>query len=116
MMANAGVSQGENGGFRMCVTPQMAQRSGPILDKDGRCQPVKMSRHGDQVQFEFSCMVNGTSMQGQGQATITPESISTHTDMTSTSSIGTHKMQTDTTMSFVSADCGDVKPPQGQGG
>jgi len=104
MMSNAGVSQSSNGGFRICITPEMAQRSDPILD-------------GGQVDFEFSCMTNGTTMQGHGHATITPESVSTHTEMTSTSgTAGTHQLQTDTTMSFVSADCGDVKPPQSAGG
>jgi len=117
MMSNAGVSQSSNGGFRICITPEMAQRSDPILDKDGHCQPVKLARHGGQVDFEFSCMTNGTTMQGHGHATITPESVSTHTEMTSTSgTAGTHQLQTDTTMSFVSADCGDVKPPQSAGG
>ncbi len=113
MMSNAGVSQDGNGAFRICVTPQMAQRNAPILDKDGRCQPMNMSHQGQQYDFQFSCMTNGTTMQGKGHATVTPESISTHTEMTSTSAVGTHQLQTDTTLAFVSADCGDVKPPQG---
>lgn len=114
MMSSAGVSQSANGGFRICVTPQMAQRSTPILDKDGRCQPVEMSRQGQRIDFEFSCTTNGTRMQGKGQATVTPESVSTHTEMTSTSAAGTHQLQTDTTLGFISASCGDVKPPQGE--
>jgi hypothetical protein len=113
MMNNAGVGRGANGGFRICVSPQMAQRNAPVLDKDGRCQPAMLTRHGDRVDFQFNCNSNGTTMQGKGEATITAESISTHTEMTTTSSNGTHQMQNDTLMTYISADCGDVKPPQG---
>ncbi len=113
MMSNAGVGQGPGGGFRICVSPEMAQRNAPFLDKDGRCQPVTLSRHGNQVDFQFNCTSNGTAMQGKGEATIAADSVSTHTDMTTTSSNGTHQMQNDTLMTYISADCGDVKPPRG---
>ena len=116
MMSNAGVGVGpggSGGGFRICISPQMAQRNAPVLDKDGRCRPVMLTRHGDQVDFQFSCNSNGTAIQGKGEATITAESVSTHTEMTTTSSNGTHQLQNDTQMSYISADCGDVKPPQG---
>jgi len=113
MMNNAGVGRGANGAFRICVSPEMAQRNAPVLDKDGRCRPVMLARHGDQVDFQFSCNSHGTTMQGRGQATIAADSISTHTEMTTTSSNGTHQMQNDTRMTYISADCGSVRPPQG---
>ena len=111
--AGAGIGQGANGGFRICISPEMAQRNSPVLDKDGHCQPVMLTRHGDQVAFQFNCSTNGTTMQGTGEATITPESVTTHTQMTSTSSSGTHQMQNDTAMTYVSADCGELKSPHG---
>jgi hypothetical protein len=113
MMNNAGVARGANGGFRICVSLEMAQRNAPVLDKDGHCQPAMLTRHGDQVAFQFNCTTNGTTTQGMGEATVTPESVTTHTEMTSTSSTGTHQMQNDTAMTYISADCGDLKPPQG---
>jgi hypothetical protein len=112
MMNNAGVGRTNNGTFRICVSPEMAQQNAPVLDKDGRCQPVMLSRHGDRVDFQFDCSTNGTSMQGKGEATVTPESVNTHTEMTTTSATGgSHQMQNDTQMSYISADCGDLKPP-----
>jgi len=116
MMKNAGAatSASGNGAFRICVSPEMAQQNAPVLDKDGRCQPVMISRQGDRVEFQFSCTTNDTTMQGKGEATITAESVSTHTEMTSTSASGSHhQLQNDTVMSYVSADCGDLKPPHG---
>jgi hypothetical protein len=114
MMSKAGVGNSASGGFRICVSPEMAQQSAPVLDKDGRCKPVMLSRHGDRVDFQFACTTNGTTMQGKGEATVTAESVSTHTEMTTTSaSGGNHQMQNDTLMNYVSADCGDLKPPHG---
>jgi hypothetical protein len=114
MMNNAGVGSAANGSFRICVTPEMAQQNAPVLDKDGRCRPAVLERHGDRVDFQINCTTNGTTMQGKGEATITAESVNTHTEMTTTSATGgSHQMQNDTLMSYISADCGDVKPPHG---
>lgn len=114
MMNNSGVGRSNNGTFRICISPEMAQQNAPVLDKDGRCKPVTLSRQGNRVDFQFDCTTNGTSMQGKGEATVTPESVSTHTEMTTSSATGgSHQMQNDTQMSYVSADCGDLKPPRG---
>ncbi|MGA2778264.1 MAG: DUF3617 domain-containing protein [Steroidobacteraceae bacterium] len=109
-----GIGQGGDGGFRICITPEMAKRDRPIVDKDGRCEPATVTRNGDQMSYEFSCTINGATTAGKGVATISPELVSTHMELTRTDAKGaSHLMQNDTQMTFISADCGDVQPPGG---
>lgn len=111
-MKQHGVSQGGDGGFRICITPEMAKRDKPIMDKDGRCQPATVTHNGNQMTYEFSCTINGATTAGKGVSTIAPDQVSTHVEMTRTDAKGgSHVIQNDTQMSFVSADCGDVQPP-----
>lgn len=113
MLASHGLGGDDNGGFRICVSPEMAKRDTPIIDKNGRCQPVKLNHSGNQATFEFSCTVNGNTMTGKGEATITDDLITTRTDVTThTPSGATHLMQNETQMKYLGPDCGDVKPPE----
>jgi hypothetical protein len=49
---------------------------------------------------------------GKGSATVSPDLISTHVDMTARSANGeTHTTASDTEMRFLGTDCGEVKPP-----
>lgn len=113
MLNNAGVSQGTNGSFRICVSAQMAHRDAPIIDRDGRCKPTVLNHTGNQVNFQFSCTTNGTTMQGKGDAVMSAEQITTRTDVTTSSAGGAHHIQNETRMQYVAADCGDLKPPAG---
>src|SRR5271166_2897694 len=107
-----GVGQGSDGGFRICITPEMAKRDKPIMDKDGRCEPATVTHTGNQMTYEFSCTTNGATTAGKGVSTMSPDLVSTHVEMTRTDAKGgSHVIQNDTQMSFVSADCGDVQPP-----
>jgi hypothetical protein len=112
MMKQRGVGMGNDGSSRICVSPEMARRDKPIVDRDGRCQPATVTRSGNHATFEFSCTSNGVTTTGKGSSTVSADLISTHVDMTTREADGkTHAMETDTEMRFVSSDCGDVKPP-----
>ncbi len=107
-----GVSQGSDGGFRICITPEMAKRDKPIMDKDGRCEPATVTHTGNQMTYEFSCTTNGAKTVGKGVSTIAPDLVSTHAEISRTDANGaSHLIQNDSQMTFISADCGDVQPP-----
>jgi hypothetical protein len=102
---------GSNGGFRICVSPEMAKRNTPIVDKDGHCQPTTVNHSGNQTSYEFSCGSNGSTRQGKGQITTVGDVVTNVSDVTTTGAGGaTHVMHNETEMRFVGTDCGDVKP------
>jgi Protein of unknown function (DUF3617) len=102
---------GSGGGYRICVTPEMAKRNTPVIDKDGRCQPATVNHSGNVTTYEFSCNSNGSSRQGKGQVTMDGDVLTNVADMTSTTANGaTHVMHSETEMHYLGADCGDVKP------
>jgi hypothetical protein len=112
MMKQSGVTEGNNGGFRVCVSPEMAQRDAPVLDRQGHCQPASIQRHGSTTDFQFSCTTNGVTIRGKGQAVMLGNVIKTHTEVTSQTTGGaTHQTQNDSEMTYLGSDCGDVKPP-----
>src|ERR1035438_8503109 len=113
-MKQHGMGQGSDGGFRICITPEMAKMDKPVLDKEGRCQPATVTHSGNQTSFEYSCAFNGSTMKGKGVSTVSADTVATHVESISTDSKGaSHTMQNDTQMTYVSADCGDVQPPGG---
>jgi hypothetical protein len=110
-LKQSGVSQSNNGSFRMCVSPAMAKLDKPIIDKDGRCQPAVVQHDGSETRYQFNCTVDGTTTVGKGTATANGDSITTHVEMTVQQAGGqSHTMQNDTELSFIGADCGDVQP------
>ncbi len=111
LMKQSGV-QGSHGGFRVCISPEMAQRDAPVLDREGHCQPASIKQHGSSTDFEFSCAVNGVTMNGKGQAVTLGNVIKTHTEVsTHTASGATHETRNDSEMTYLGSDCGGIKPP-----
>jgi len=101
---------GNNGTMRMCISPEMANRDKPIIDREG-CEPATVSRSGNHTTFEFSCTRNGNVTSGKGEATTNGDTISTVIDTTIHRASGeTHVMHSESEMKFLGADCGDVKP------
>jgi hypothetical protein len=97
--------------YRVCISPEMAHRELPPLDKEGRCKPANYSRTGNSVNFEYSCTSAQGTMTGKGLAVIAGDLVTTRTDMTSTDPKGGHHaMQAESEMRFIGADCGNVKP------
>jgi hypothetical protein len=107
----SGISQSNNGSFRICVSAAMAKLDKPIIDKDGRCQPSTVRHDGADTSYEFNCTADGTTTIGKGTATANGDTITTHVEMTVQPAGGqSHAMQNDTELSFVGPDCGDVRP------
>ena len=114
MLGGHGMSAGAHG-YRICVTPQMAKRRSPILDKEGHCQKSKMTHSGNRTTFAFTCTENGSTTTGTGVSTITEDLVTTRTRTTTVSSSGEkHTMQMESKMRYLSPDCGNVKPPAGE--
>ena len=114
LLNQAGVTTGTDGSFRICVSPQMAQRDLLFFDRDGRCRPSVTSRSGNQLRFRVQCTTQGTTMTGQGQATLGPDLITSRMDLTTRSGDGaSHAVQNVTQMRYISGDCGELRPPSG---
>lgn len=101
---------GANGATRICISPQMAARDKPMVDREGHCEPTKIVRSGSKTSFEFDCTSEGRHMVGHGDSVVSADSVSTRMDMTSTDAQGKHHMQTETQMSYLGADCQGIKP------
>jgi hypothetical protein len=111
MMKQRGFGTAGSGGFRICVSPEMAQRDRPIIDREGRCQPSSMSHSGNTTSFAYSCNVNGESMTGKGSATASGDLIAVSSDVTTSRAGGPPSvMHNETELRFLGSDCGDVKP------
>jgi hypothetical protein len=110
MMGRAGMSMGSQGALQMCITPEMAKRDVPVVDKDHACQPANVQHMGNRTTYEFSCTSHGTTTTGKGEATTNGDSVSMRSDLTTKSATETHHIQSEMEMRFVKSDCGDVKP------
>lgn len=114
MFKSNGMPQVSDGRFRICVSPAMAKRDTPVIDKDAHCQPAKLTHNGNQSSFEMNCTSNGVTAVGKGTRTVAGDVITTEVDMTTTSANANGKTQvihSEMEMHFIGPDCGDVKPP-----
>jgi hypothetical protein len=111
MKQHGGPAIASDGAIRICISPEMASRDRPIVDREGHCQPAVVNHSGNHTTFEFNCNSNGTAMTGKGESTSTGDLIKTQMEMTRRKANGeTHVMQSETEMKFLGSDCGDVKP------
>jgi hypothetical protein len=111
MFKDRGIGQGGDGGYRLCISPEMAKRDTPIVDKDGRCQPTKVTHSGNQTSYEFSCSSNGMTTVGKGESTATGDLISNRSDVTITKVNSPPRViHGESEMKYLGSDCGDVKP------
>jgi Protein of unknown function (DUF3617) len=111
MKEHGALTMGTTGTTRLCISPEMAGRNKPIIDPEGRCQPVKISQSGNHTIFEINCNANGTVMTGKGESTATGDVITNRVDVSTGKTKGeAHTMHNETEMKFLGADCGDVKP------
>lgn len=105
-----GTGMGTGGAMKICVSPAMAAKNQPMVDKDGQCPPAKINRNGNHTTFEFNCTKNGHTMAGTGASVANGDSITTDMNMTVTDAKGQHTMQSQTQMSYLGADCKGVTP------
>ena len=111
MFKDKGISRGGDGGYRLCISPEMARRDTPIVDKDGRCQPTKLTRSGNRTSYEFSCSSNGMTTVGKGESTAAGDLITTRSDVTMTRMNNPPRViHSESEMKYLGSDCGDVKP------
>ena len=111
MMPNGGAGLGDNGNFRICVSPEFAKRDQPVIDKEGHCQPATVQHAGNVTSYEFTCASNGTTRQGKGETVASGDSITNRIDMTTTQASGqTRNFHSESEMHYLGPDCGDLKP------
>jgi len=111
--ANLPLSQqpGSNTRFRICLSPAMAASDLPVLDKDGSCRPMLLSRSGQRTTFSIQCSTDGTQVKGRGEAVRSGALISAQSDVTTRAVDGsTHTLHNETQMQYVGADCGKLAP------
>lgn len=111
MMKSNGMSQGGDSSFKICISPEMAKRATPVVDKDGRCPTAKVTHEGNRTSFEMNCTLNGTTTVGKGTSTISGDVVTNAVDMTRTDANGkTQVIHAESEMHYLGSDCGDVKP------
>lgn len=110
MMKQHGAGMAQPGALRVCISPAMAARDEPMVDPDGRCKPGKVSRSGNRTQFEVDCTRDGHRMAGTGETVFSGNTLQSRMDMTINDAQGRHRMQSESSMTWMGADCGSVKP------
>jgi Protein of unknown function (DUF3617) len=111
MKQSSAVSLGNDGTIRMCISPEMASRDTPIVDREGHCQPGGINRSGNRTTFDINCKMQGNEVTGKGESVSTGDLITTKVDTTTHDAKGaTHVMHTETELKYLGSDCGDVKP------
>lgn len=104
------MGQASGGGTKICISPAMAAKDAPMVDREGRCEPAKLMRSGNKTSFEFNCTRNGRTMSGQGVSIASGDTITTRMDMTETDSRGKHTMHSESQMKYLGTDCQGIMP------
>jgi hypothetical protein len=111
MMKQHGGAMNNDGTFKMCISPDQANLDRPIIDRDGHCQPATVTHSGNHTSFTINCSSNGDTTTGKGESSAVGNTITTLFDMTTHTANGeTTTMHTESEMTFLGPDCGDVKP------
>jgi len=97
------------GAIRMCFTREMVERH-EFASRDERCKQTSMEKSGNTLRFKMAC--TGTPpMQGEGQVTFASDKSYTSKMVLLTERDGkTQRTEFHSSGTFISADCGDVKP------
>ena len=111
-MAARGVSPGGQGHTaRVCISKEQASR-GSVPSGDGRCQQQETSRSGNTVKYAFTCGGEHPT-SGTGEFTMTsPTSYTMHSVSDTMVQGKPEHMEMDMAGTWISADCGSVKPAQ----
>ncbi|HEY1229982.1 MAG TPA: DUF3617 domain-containing protein, partial [Ramlibacter sp.] len=114
MMAGRGgaMAPGDDGGMTMkvCLTKEMVERN-DITASRGECKTTQQQRTGNTLKMAFTC----TRPPSKGDTQVTfnsPESFTTHTNVTTTAPGKSESMSVEGGGKWVSADCGSVQPIQ----
>ncbi len=104
------MGQAPGGGTKICISPAMAAKDAPMVDREGHCEPAKVTRNGNKTSFEFNCTTNGRTSVGKGESIASGDMITTRMDMTETDSRGKHTMHSESQMKYLGADCQGIIP------
>ena len=110
MQQHGGVSVGDGGAIRICLTPEMAKRDVPVIDREGACQPTNVTRDGSHFSYEIQCAKDGTTISGKGESSRDGDTVTNRSDTTVVERGQTHRTQNEIELKFVSSDCGSVRP------
>jgi hypothetical protein len=105
-----GMAAGGSNSVRVCISPAMAAKHAFGGDPQGHCPGSSYDVSGNKVSFSINCTHDGRTTVGTGQAIMNGDSISTHVDLKTTDSKGTHTMLADTQMSYLGSNCQGIKP------
>ena len=104
------MGQASGGGTKICVSPAMAAKDAPMMDREGRCEPAKVTRSGNKTTFEFNCTRNGRTSVGKGESIASGDTIITRMDMTETDTRGKHTLHSESQMKYLGTDCQGIMP------
>lgn len=110
MQAMMGQGSPAGNGTKICVSPAMAARDAPMVDREGRCEPAKVTHSGNTTRFEFNCTSNGRTSVGKGESTASGDEITTRMDMTETDARGKHTMHSESRMRYLGSSCQGIAP------
>lgn len=111
MMGSNGLpTPAAGGGTRICISAAMSTRKDPMVDPMSHCTPARTTRSGNTTTFEFNCTRDGKTTVGTGRNTINGDTATSAVEMTTTDAAGAHKMQMESTMKYLGADCQGIKP------
>ena len=113
MMAQRGIAMGAGPGgtttIKVCVSEAMAKRDAPIDQKSSKCTRT-FSRSGGTVTFDMTCTNEGGTTSGHGQVKRDGDNLTSIFDGTNTRNGTAHTIHSETQMTYLGADCGNLKP------
>jgi hypothetical protein len=110
MMAQSGVAMGPKGNtLKVCISKEDAEQD-RLPQSDDRCQQQSLQRSGNTVRFKFKCSGEPPT-SGEGEFTITsPKAYSGKSTVNTVVMGKAERMELSTTGTWLSADCGKLKP------
>ncbi len=100
-----------DGSIKMCLTAAMLANNTPMINpRNQSCKPTHFQHQGNHVHFDLDCQQGTQKLHGFGDSQIQPGVVQTSTDFVSTGPAGSHHIQSQSRMRFISADCGSVRP------
>jgi hypothetical protein len=110
MMAQSGVAMGTQGNtLKVCISKEDAEQD-RLPQSDDRCQQQSLQRNGNTLRFKFQCSGEPPT-SGEGEFTISsPQAYSGRSTVNTVLMGRPERMELSTTGTWLSADCGKLKP------
>ncbi len=99
---------------RICISPEMASRDSAVVPRQQRaeCGEPKIAKSGNRTSFEVMCKhADGSQTVSKGETQFAGDQMNTKVESVMTEKGGVRRTsRTETQMTFVSSNCGSVKP------